>query len=425
MFTVRNVVAVVLLVHGAIHPLGAVKGLGWAQVTALRQPVSALGGVGWLAAGLLCGAAALMVALGAPRWSWAVALAGAVLSQLMIAGSWSDAKTGTWGNLALLLVAAYGFASLGPTSMSAEWDSRARTALGRATETTAVVSEADLAELPAPVAAYVRRSGALGKPRVTGFSATIHGRIRSAPDSPWMSFTGKQLDVFGPEPVRLFWMDATKAGIPVTVFHVYDDGSATMRGKLLATVPILDASGPKMDQGETVTLLNDLVVFAPAALVDARVTWEPVGPDRVRATYTVGMQSVTAELVFDEEGDLVDFVSDDRSRASGDGSSFTPLRWSTPLSERRVVAGRRTAVAGEGVWWAPEPEGTFSYIEFFVDDLKWLPESRLRALDVDPAGHEQHRADDEHGEHGDREEHIMGGGGERLADELPHRRRRP
>jgi hypothetical protein len=186
-----------------------------------------------------------------------------------------------------------------------------------------------------------------------------------------MPFTARQVNTFGADPQRLFLMHATKAGLPVTVFHDYSDATATMRGKVLSLVPILDASGPEMDQGETVTVFNDMAVFAPAALLDAPVSWTPLDAHRVRGTFTNAGQRVTAELVFDAAGDLVDFVSDDRFAASADGKSFTARRWSTPLSRYADFAGRRVVAAGEGKWHAPEPDGTFTYIELHLDDITY------------------------------------------------------
>ena len=80
---------------------------------------------------------------------------------------------------------------------------------------------------------------------------------------------------------------------------------------------------------------------------------------------------MTAELVFNSDGDLVDFISDDRSRASTDGKSFTRLRWNTPITEYREVRGRRVPVSGTAMWHAAQPEGHFCYIEFHVDDLTY------------------------------------------------------
>ena len=83
----------------------------------------------WLAAAVLVLASAALLATGAPTWWWAVAGAAAVTSQVAIATSWSDAKAGTVINLLLVLAAAYGFASVGPTSFHAQWHDRATQSL--------------------------------------------------------------------------------------------------------------------------------------------------------------------------------------------------------------------------------------------------------------------------------------------------------
>jgi hypothetical protein len=234
-----------------------------------------------------------------------------------------------------------------------------------------LVSEEDLAELPEPLAAYVRRSGALGKPRVMSFSARFHGRIRSGPDQAWMPFTGKQLNTYGPHPRRVFLMDATRSGLPVTVLHSFRDTTATMRVKVVSLFPVVNAAGAEMNRGETVTVFNDLVVLAPGAIVGAPVRWSAVDAHHVRGVFTDGDQTVSAELTFNAEHDLVNYVSDDRTRASTDGKSFEPLRWSTPLSEHRDVNGRHVMATGEGRWHAPQPEGLFTYVEFHVDDISY------------------------------------------------------
>jgi hypothetical protein len=236
----------------------------------------------------------------------------------------------------------------------------------------------DLEGLPAPVGTWLRRCGIVGRPRVAGFTAQVHGRIRSGPDAPWMPFTGEQVNLFGPEPTRLFSLTATRGGLPVRVLHEYRDGRARMRARLCSVVPVLDASGPAMTRAETVTVFNDLCVMAPGALLDAPVSWSPVDERTARGTYRVGPQTVTAELAFDAWGDLVDFVSDDRLRASADGRTFTPQRWSTPLRRHRELDGARIPTEGEGRWHAPPPEGTFPYIEFCIDAIAYarsgLPE---------------------------------------------------
>ena len=349
--TLRWLLVAVLAGHGLIHLLGVAKGFGWADVSQLTEPIGVVGGVFWLLAAALVLTAAAFLAMGAPTWWWALALGAAAISQIAIATSWDDARAGTIVNLVLVLAAGYGFAAEGPTSFHAQYRERATSRTCRRRPFAAVRDEADLVDLPTPLAAYVRRSGALGQPRVVSFHADFHGRIRSGPDAAWMPFTGQQVNTYGPRPQRIFLMDATRSGLPVTVLHVFADTTATMRVKLLSLFTVVDASGPEMDRGETVTVFNDLVVMAPGAIVDAPATWEAIDDLHVRGTFTDGGETVSATLTFNAEHDLVDFVSDDRTRASADGKTFTPRRWSTPLAGHheidghRVLDGRRGCVA--------------------------------------------------------------------------------
>jgi len=368
---IRWAVVVVLIGHGLIHMLGAVKGFSWADVRQLTQPIGAGVGVVWLLAAILVLACAGLIAAGAPTWWWAAALVAAVVSQVAIVTSWNDAKVGTGINVLLVLAAAYWFASAGPTSFDAQWRDQAERALAEADANPSLISEADLADLPQPLAAYVRHSEAVGQPRVTSFLANFHGRIRSGPHQAWMPFTGRQLNTYGPRPQRVFIMNATRSGLPVTVLHQFADTTATMRAKVLSLFTVVDAAGPEMNRGETVTVFNDLVVLAPGAIIHAPVVWTAIDDQHVRGVFTDGPETVAAVLTFDAQHDLVDFSSADRSRASSDGKSFTSQGWSTPLSEHRNADGRRVLAFGEGRWHAPPPEGPFTYVEFDIDGITY------------------------------------------------------
>lgn len=378
---IRWVVVTVLVGHGLLHLPGVAKGFGWAEISQLKHPIGPGSGVVWLLAAVLVLGSAGLIAARASTWWWAVAVLAAVVSQAAIAASWSDAKYGAAANLILVVAAVYGFASLGPTSFHAQFRDQAREALADSVDAPgALVTEQDLAGLPEPLAAYVRRSGAVGKPRVTSLSAQFHGRIRSGPGQAWMPFAGEQLNTYGPRPRRVFIMDATRSGLPVTVLHSFRDTTATMRAKVLSLFTVVNAAGPEMDRGETVTVFNDLVVLAPGAIIDTPVRWTALDAHHVRGVFTDGDQTVSAELTFDANHDLVDFVSQDRLRASPDGKTFEQQTWSTPLSAHRDTNGRRFLTFGEGKWLAPEPEGLFTYVEFHIDDITY----NRRDLDDDP-----------------------------------------
>lgn len=362
---IRIIFASLVVLHGLIHVMGFAKAFGYAELPQLTQPISRVTGVFWLAAALLCLATAAALFL-APRGWWALGALAVVASQAVVATSWSDAKFGTLANVVLLLGALHGFASRGPLSLRSEFER----ALTHATPITSgeLLTEQDLGPLPEPVRRYIRRSGAVGQPRVHDFRATWKGRIRSDPKSTWMAFTAEQLNTLD-VPRRFFLMDATMKGLPVDVLHAFDEGGATMRVRLLSVLPMVDAKGVEITRIETVTIFNDLCLLAPGALVSPSITWEPVDAHTARARYRQGANTIGAELTISDAGELVDFGSDDRAAASPDGRTFTGTRWTTPARDYAQVGPVRVATKAETLWHPAT--GAWSYGEFELTSLRY------------------------------------------------------
>lgn len=106
----RILTIVLLAIHGLIHLLGCAKEwhllalpeLSGRTSFALPDWASKLVGGTWLVAFLLLTSAALSLLVQHGLW-WLPALAGLVLSQLLVIYAWPDAKAGTVLNLVLLL----------------------------------------------------------------------------------------------------------------------------------------------------------------------------------------------------------------------------------------------------------------------------------------------------------------------------------
>jgi hypothetical protein len=370
---VRTVAGAVIVVHGLIHMLGVVKGFGWADVSGLSEPIGEAMAVAWLAAALVVTTVGALLIARFQRW-WLAGVPAIVLSQAVIVTSWSDAKMGTAANAVLAVATLHGYLAEGSPGLRARYRrDRTRLAAGLIPAVNGngdVLRLEDLADLPEPVAAYIVASGAIGSPHVCGFRAVAHGRIRGGPDDDWMPWVGEQLDTLTPAPGRIFTMDATMHGLPADVLHIYDRSGATMQAKAVSVFTVANASGPEMDHAETVTLFNDLCVLAPASLVDAPIEWTVIDDHHVSATYTNGAHRVTAELTFNDDHELVDFASDDRSRMAGDGLMVRE-RWSTPLTDYRTFGSRRVASFGRARWRPTDAE-PFDYLEFHVDTISYL-----------------------------------------------------
>lgn len=362
----RWLFVLVVGVHGLIHLMGFAKAFGYAELPQLTQPISRGLGVAWLAAAVLTLAAAAAVIPWPRGWFW-LGAAALVASQIVIVTSWTDAKFGTIANVILLCGVVVGAAMEGPTSFRAAFEQRSAVGLTRvhALPAPSVITEADLAPLPAPVARYLRVAGFVGQPRTLSYRLRFRGRIRGGADEPWMEFTAEQRS-FADAPTRLFLMDATMFGLPVQSFHRFEGEHASFQVRIAGLIPMVDARGEDLDRAETVTLFNDMCLLAPATLLSPSVTWEPIDDRSARARFTHAGRTVSALLTFDGEGMLRDFVSDDRLRASRDGTRFTPQRFSTPVHEVRSFGAQRLMGRADARWHPPEGElvyGEFELLE--------------------------------------------------------------
>jgi hypothetical protein len=250
-------------------------------------------------------------------------------------------------------------------NLRAEFDQR-RLSLNSGAST-AILKEADIAGLPAPVQKYIRRSGAIGLPRVSSVHVVFDTTLYSAPGSAAMSGPAHQIDIVDP-PRRLFFMETHMYRLPVAVLHDYHGVKATMQVRLARLFNIVSLSGPELSRAETVTVLNDLAAYAPSALTGPQFIWKAIDDTQAAVTFRNEPHTVSATLKFNSDGDLADFLSSDRGELQKDGTlKLSP--WSTPLSDYHEFQGRRAPARGEAVYH--REDGPFTYGQFAVTDIRF------------------------------------------------------
>jgi hypothetical protein len=238
--------------------------------------------------------------------------------------------------------------------------------LARPVRGASVVTEADLLSLPPLMQTYLRRVGAVGRPRVRNMRVRFDALRRSSPTSRWMPATATQYEFFDP-PARLFYMNATRGGVPFDAYHRYVDSAATFQVRIASLFTVVDKSGPVLTRSETVTLMNDIALMAPAAVLDLPFTWKTVGERSLVATFTSAGETVSATLTFDAAGDLAGFLSNDRTQEDASGSRNLP--WSTPVTSYREVDGIRVAAVADANWI--EASGEWTYGKFEIRSIAY------------------------------------------------------
>jgi len=361
---------ILLIVHALIHLLGFIKAFGLTVAKELTLPVSKTFGVLWLTGFLSFVIVAVMFALRSNYW-WLFGLIAIFISQVLIIIFWKDAKYGTMVNVIVLIAAIIGYSTWNFKSKFE--DEVSKGILQTATIPDSLLTDADLQNLPSQVKKYVQYNGAVGKPKVKNFEVEFTGKLRKNEHSGWMPFSSVQYN-FLETSTRLFFLNATMKQFPVAGFHCFKDGNAFMDIRLFSLLKVQYQSGKEMGISETVTFFNDMCCMAPATLIDKRIKWLNDDNNKVKAEFTNNGITITADLYFNDKGELVNFISDDRYAVTED-NQMKKLRWSTPLKDYKEIDGHRLAGYAEVIYTYPEGDLTYgifslTHIEYNCKELK-------------------------------------------------------
>ena len=233
------------------------------------------------------------------------------------------------------------------------------------------LTAADVRALPPQVQRYLRFADAIDAPRVWNYRLRFGGEFQMRFGGPWTRITAEQQS-FADPPARLFLMKASRMGIPFVAYHRYVGAQATFQVRLASLIKVVDARGPQMTQGETVTLLNDMCLLAPATLIDPRLSWEELDERSVRVRFTNAGHTISAVLLFAPAGELVDFASDDRY-ATTDGKTYKRMRWSTPVRAWGSVDGLMLPVRAEAAWGDEGAEAAYARFDILEAEYNVRP----------------------------------------------------
>jgi hypothetical protein len=241
-----------------------------------------------------------------------------------------------------------------------------------------LVTEAQLAALPAAVRSYMRFCGvSASQPKDWAFCIGWRGRFRLAANRPWMPIEAVQYDLRFPV-ARIFHMKARMKGIlPVLARDTYANGRGHMLAKVADLVTVADGTGPELDQSELVTWLNDCILFAPSMLLGSATRWSQVDERAFNVSFSDHRCTVTARVSIDERGAPVNFETTDRFLNDPDDPTHPLIRagWSTPVESWQRIGSRDYPARANATWHLAS--GEYTYAEFEL-----LP--RALAFDFEP-----------------------------------------
>jgi hypothetical protein len=230
-----------------------------------------------------------------------------------------------------------------------------------------IITDAHLAPLPEPVQRYLRYTQVVGKPRVKCVKVRQSGWMRTSPKQNWMPVEAVQYSTLA-GPLSRMWYAQIKIG-PFALLKghdSYDNGAGHMLIRLLSMLSVVDIRGPAIDISALIVFINDMVMW-PTAFLSDFIQWEPIDENSARARVSLHGKQFSAVLYFNETGEMVDFITEDRFQAVGKG--FERFKWSTPLRRYREANGLRIPSEGDAIWHMPD--GEFPYIRATIGEVRY------------------------------------------------------
>jgi hypothetical protein len=219
------------------------------------------------------------------------------------------------------------------------------------------ITEEDLAGLPEPVQRYLRYTQIIGKEKVRTVRLKQKGFFRKKPTQKWMPL--KAEEYFTVDPPGFLWYGKMRMFPLVTASGIdkFFKGKGSLVIKLFSAITVVDAKGEECDQAELVRYLNEIIWF-PSAFLSDYIHWEPINSDSARVTISVAGVTASADLYFNHNGQMANFVAERYMDVNG-GAILK--KWSTPIKKYAEINGVMVPVKGEGVWKLSS--GDFSYVK--------------------------------------------------------------
>lgn len=164
---------------------------------------------------------------------------------------------------------------------------------------------------------------------------------------------------FADEPNRIAYIDSSMYGIPFEGLDTFLDGSGSMKGVLAKMFTLFDQKGEVMDQSSLVTCLSE-ILFIPSAALQDYVTWEAIDELHAKATISYFDITVAGIFSFNDAGEMLSFVTDDRIAVEANGLS-EKIKWSVTCDGYTERNGIKKPTAFKAIW--NYPDGDLIYFD--------------------------------------------------------------
>ncbi len=237
-----------------------------------------------------------------------------------------------------------------------------------------LITQDQVLALPEPAQRYLSYAQVVGKEAIRTVRLRQQGYMRMQPGQKWLPMVAEQY--FTTTPPAFLW-HTTIRPFPLASISATDQfwqGHGSMRIKLWSVIPLGNARGPEMDQGELQRFLLEMAWFPAAWLSDA-IKWQAIDASSVQAT--IHHQGVTASgtLHVNEQGQLTHLTAQ-RYREEHGHYRLDP--WTAESSDYKEVEGMWIPTRSEVTWHLAS--GDFTWFKFKIIEIEYNQSGKVKVL---------------------------------------------
>lgn len=229
-------------------------------------------------------------------------------------------------------------------------------------------TEDDFSALPDTIQKYLKNCGYIGTPKMSYMKIEFKDvAFMQGKNGPSLNIDYTQYN-FVSEPCRMALIDSSMFGVPFQGYDYYENGKGGMKGVIAKAITLFDQQGADMDKACLATFLAECM-FAPSILTQDYITFEEISEFEIKATITYEGQTASGVFTFNEQYEMVSFVTDDRAVSNSDGT-YEYVRWSALCSEYVTSDdGIKHPTKMQAVW--NYDDGDFVYFDGEINKLSY------------------------------------------------------
>lgn len=233
-----------------------------------------------------------------------------------------------------------------------------------------VITEDMLTDLPIPLQNYLHFTGFIGQEMPMNAEVIWRdSEIKLSPDAGWMKLRTYQYNSVE-SPKRLAYMKGRMFGIPIEVREAVRGNHGNMLGKISGLFTIFNNSDSETVESGLFTILAE-APFVPGYIFADYITWEEIDEFTAIGRLQYGDFDITGTFFFNEKGEYISFVTQDRNYEKPDGG-YEKKKWSVEVSDYREMEGLMVPTIVSATWHLQEGEykyweGTISHVHFNKD----------------------------------------------------------